>query len=344
MVNRRQVVRAVVFALLLSVFSAVSVSLAHGQDFSLTPSALQPAAVAPGGSSISTIDLAASGGFDSLVSLSCVVTSNQVTTDLPVCTVSPASQTPPADGPSVTVTTTGTTPAGLYSITLTGISGSLTHTVALTLSVVDLTADYTLSVLPTTATPSPVTAGSLATTIVTVTPIGSYTGQVTLACLSVSPIVAGAPVCAFQPPTVQVTSGIPPSSTLTITTFGTAVTTQLAKPRIFYALWLAVPGLALVGVGAIGSRRKKLMGLLLLMAVASGLLLMPGCSTKTTNGPNNEVTPNNTYIFTLTGVDENGAGPTNATTTTTTTTTGTTTTCSTTTTGCSAATVTLEVN
>jgi hypothetical protein len=333
MVNSRRVVRAII--LLLSAFSAVSVSLAYGQDFTLTvPGGLHTPAVNPGGSSTASIDLEPVGTFDTPVALSCAVTSGPVTSSPPVCVASPDSATPPAK-PSLTVTTTDTIAAGTYQMTITGVGGSITHTATVTLNVTDLTEDYTLSVLPTTATPSPVPAGSPATTTVTVSAIGSYSGHtVTLSCFSVTPIVTGAPVCAFNPPGVLVTTGISPTSTLTITTFGTATTTtQLLKPRILYALWLAVPGLALVGLGANGAGRKKLMGLLLLVVVASGVLLIPACNTtSSTNGPNGEITPDNTYIFTLTGADENGAGPSNSTTTTTTGTTGTT-----------AATVTLQV-
>jgi hypothetical protein len=335
MVNCKRVARA--STLLLPVFLAASVSLARGQDFTLTvPAGLHTASVNPGGSSTASIDLEPVGTFDTPVALSCAVTSGPVTTSPPVCVVSPDSATPPAE-PSLTVTTTDTIPAGTYQITITGVSGSITHSTAVALNVTPLTEDYTLSVLPTTATPSPVAAGSPATTTVTVSAIGSYSGHtVTLSCFSVTPIATGAPVCAFNPPGVLVTTGISPTSTLTITTFGTAVTTRnQSQPRMFYALWLVVPGLALVGVGVTGARRKRLLGLLLLMALASSVLLIPACNTTTTNGPNNEVTPDNTYVFTLSGADENGAGPSNSTATTTTGTTGTT--------GSTAATVTLEV-
>jgi hypothetical protein len=54
--------------------------------------------------------------------------------------------------------------------------------------------------------------------------------------------------------------------------------------------------------------------MLLLIVVAAGLLLMPGCGTSnltstTTTTLNGSETPKNNYIFTLTGVDENGAAP-----------------------------------
>jgi hypothetical protein len=329
MVNPRQFIRAIVFSLFVSLFSAASVSLAYGQ-FTLTSSPFHPSAVDPGGSSIATLDLEPNGSNNpvSFSTIPCTVTPVQPT-GTPQCAVSPASATPPAQ-PSLTITTTAATPAGLYIVTVTGTSGSFSQAITLTLNVVDVTEDYTLTVSPTTATPSPVAAGSTATTTVTVTPIASYTGQVTLACLSVSPVATLAPVCSFNPPTVMVTSGIPPTSVLTLSTTGPAPVTRLSHRRIFYALWLAVPGLVLVGAGASGSRRRSVLAALLLIAIASSVLLMPACSAARSLGTNGN-TPHNTYTFTLTGADANGAAP------------GGTTTCTTGVT-CGAATVTLAVN
>jgi hypothetical protein len=239
--------------------------------------------------------------------------------------------TPPGQA-FVTITTTGGlaanggTPPGLYTVSVTGDSGAASQTVTLTLNVVNVTESYTISVSPTTATPSPVPAGTIATTIVTVTPIANYVGQVTLACLSVTPVVQAAPYCSFvatsgsgslppnPPNTVQVTAGSPATATLTITTLGPIPVTELRHRRIFYALWLLVPGIVFVGAGAIGVRGKSLLGGLLLIAIAGGLLLMPACSSTRTNSPNGEITPNNTYTFTLTGVDKNGVAPANSTT------------------------------
>jgi hypothetical protein len=322
MVNPRQVVRPLVFALLLSMFSAASVSVAYGQFTLSVSSPFSPPEVDPGGTAIATLDIEPNGSSNP-VTLTCVVTaSNQQTISLPACDPSPSSPITPPAKPSLTVTTSAVppnppVPPGSYTMTVTGTDGTTSQTVTLSLTIVDITEDYTLSVLPTTATPSPVAAGASATTVVTVTPIGSYSGhQVTLACLSVSPVTTAAPVCSFTPTNgtapgpVQVTAGVPATATLTITTLGPIPTTQLRTPRIFYALWLLVPGLALLGAGRSGNRRRRLLGLLLLTAIASGLLLTPACgSTNNTNNPNGETTPNNTYTFTLTGADENGNGP-----------------------------------
>ncbi len=323
MVNPRRVVRAIVLASSLSVFFSASVSLAYGQ-FTLTVSPLTPVtAVVPGETATATIDLEPVGSFASEVELSCQVTSGPATSGplAPQCTPSPLSQIPPADGPSLTIKTTGgtppnATPAGTYQVMVTGTSpGVPTQTVVLYLNVADLTEDYTLSVLPTLALPSPIPAGSAATTTVSVIPIGSYTGSVTLSCLSVTPIVTAAPYCTFSPASVSVTSNAGGTSTLTINTFGPAPgTTRLWSPRLFYAFWLAIPGLALVGAGASGNYKRKLMGMLFLVAAIGGILLLPACSTTTgTTALNGQITPNNTYVFTLSGTDANGAAPSNVT-------------------------------
>jgi hypothetical protein len=323
MVNPRQLARPLVFALLLSLLSAATVSTAYGQQFTLAvTSPLAPSAVDPGEKSLATISIGATGGFDSPVSFDttpCTVTPVQ-SAGTPVCSVSPGSVTPPGQA-FVTITTTGgaqgsgATPPGLYTITITGTSGATSIPLTLTLNVVNVTEDYTLSVAPTLATPSPVTAGSIATTIVTVTPIASYTGNVTLNCLSITPVVEFEPYCSFNPPSVAVTAGSAPQpSTLTITTLGQIPNTGLRSRRIFYAIWLLLPGLALVGVGATGSRRKHLLGALLLVGIAGSLIFMPSCSSATrTNSPNGGYTPNNTYTFIISGTDQNGASPGNPT-------------------------------
>lgn len=319
MLNPRQAVRAIIFSLLLAMFSVASASLAFGQsDFTLTATQLQPPEVEPGESATASINLQPVDPLsESPVALTCAITSNQTTSDLPQCVVSPDSTTPPA-APSLTITTTGATPAGLFTITVTGTSGSFTHTVPLNLNVVPATADYTLTVTKT-MDPGTVPAGNGAQGTIAVTPIGSYSGhQVTLSCLSVSPLVTAAPICSFNPTSVSVTSGTPPTSVLTIQTIGVGTTTtRLWRPRLFYALWLAVPGLALVGAGATGNRRKNALGLLLLFTVAGGLLLMPACNATTTNAPSgepsSEATPKGTYTFTLSAVDETGAAPSNTT-------------------------------
>jgi hypothetical protein len=217
--------------------------------------------------------------------------------------------------------------AGQYSIVVTGTSGSLApQTVTLILNVLNVPEDYIISVSKA-ISPTSVEAGLGASATITVTPIGSYgdanpPNQVTLSCLSVSPTVTSGPYCTFASssgsPSVPVTSLAPATVTLTITSFGPAASTTATakpwKPRMFYGFWLAVPGLALLGAGAAGKRRRWLVGMLLLMVVTSGLLLMPACNATTNNGTkaaNGDVTPDGTYTFTITGVDQTGIAPSN---------------------------------
>jgi len=319
MFNLRQVSRAVVFVLLLSLFIAAHASFAYGQNFALTPSAFSPpAGVDPGGIATATIILNTPDNYSGLVTLNCTVTIDQVVTNAVQCLISPDSATPAATlSLTVTAASQSGTPAlpGQYTITVTGASGSETETAPLFLNVVNVQQDYIVSV-STKINPGTVTAGNGAQATITVTPIASYTGTVTLSCLSVTPTVEAAPYCSFQPATVIVGSGAAPTSVLTINTYGTVQNSaELWSPHAFYALWLGVPGLALLGVGAGGMRGKKLLGLLLLLAVAGGLLLLPSCGgiTRTSNNNLGLITPNNTYMFTLTGVDENGVLPSNST-------------------------------
>ena len=315
--NRRQIARAAVFGFFLSLLSAASVSLAYGQTFTMSiPLGLNRPAVDPGGSAIATIDLT---GTSSPVALTCVISSGPVTLSQPGCQVSPSTQTPPGSA-SLTITTTNTTAVGLYNFTVTGTSGSVTQTLSLSLSVQPLSEDYTLSASPVAAVPNPAKAGTVATTTVSISPIGSYSGhQVTLACLSVTPVVTAGPVCAFTPTAgagpgpVNVTAGTAATATLTITTYGPIPTTGLRTPRTFYALWLLISGLVFLDTLSAKSRKNG-PGLLLLLGVAGGLLLTPACgsSSPSTNSPTGQTTPKNTYTFTLTGADENGAGPSNS--------------------------------
>jgi hypothetical protein len=312
-VSFRQFMRPIVCALLFLLISIAAIPAAYGQ-FTLTAAPPQPAAVDPGGSATAIIDLTTTTGFTGSVDLTCAVSSSQVTSDLPTCTVSPVSESA-SSTPSLTIMTSANTPAGAYLVTVTGTDGTTIVTTSVGLNVADLAQDYTITVYPTTAIPSPVVAGSVATAAITVAPIGSYTGNVTLSCLFVTPAVAGAPTCSFDKPTVPVSSGVPATSTLTLTTYGyinqTTTTSKLYLPHVFRGLWLGFPALLFLGLGATGKRGGKLFGIFLLLIISSALLLLPSCGSNTaivtTNV--NEITPKNTYTFTLTGADANGIGP-----------------------------------
>ncbi|HEY3972759.1 MAG TPA: hypothetical protein VGM18_07130 [Candidatus Sulfotelmatobacter sp.] len=291
---------------------------ASAQNVTLQAIPFNPLAVAPGGTSASTITVGAINGFSGTVDLACAVTSTATTiVDPPVCTVSPSTVTPNASA-SATITTVGDTSTVGYSITITATpsSGAAPTPITLSLTVLAVTPTFTVTVEKA-VSPSSVTAGNGGVGAVTINPINGYTstGGITLSCASITPLVTIPPVCSFNPAIVGVNGEF--SSTLTITTFGPIITGANSppgiSPRSFYALWMPLPMLAFVGLGAaLGGTRsksgnKKVCALLGLFLIGAALFLMPACgntspSTTTPNG----VTPNNTYTFTLMGVDSNG--------------------------------------
>jgi hypothetical protein len=307
MLNSRRVARHVVTVLFFAV--AVILPRAYGQaDFTLTASAVSPSAVNAGGSSISTITVGTLNGFTGSVALSCTVAPLQ--TNGATCSIL-SSVTPPASA-TLTITTTTLTPPTLYTITVTGTGPSTTHTATVNLSVLAITPAYTVT--DTTPTPSSLHAGSAATSTVTATPISGYAGTITFSCSTISPTVTPAPVCSFNPATVTVTNNTAASSTLTISTTGPAAT-RLRHSNIFYALWLPLPALTLIGAGlsATGRLRKKSLSWLLLGMIISVLIVTIGCGTSTSTSSSTTGTPKNTYTFTLSATDQNKLAPSNGT-------------------------------
>ena len=174
-----------------------------------------------------------------------------------------------------------------------------------------ITPAFTLSATP--LSPAAVSPGGSATSTVTVTPDNGFTGSVTLSC-AISPAVALGPTCSAA----SATTAAP--GTLTVNT--TAATALLQHPandgssRLFYALFLPVGGMALLGVGfgSFGSRRKKLFGFLLLGLLSSSLLLMPACGGSSSSGHGGSAgTPAGSYTITVsgsaTGAAQTGASP-----------------------------------
>ena len=170
------------------------------------------------------------------------------------------------------------------------------------------------------AAPSSVVAGTGATAVVNVNPLDGYStpsgGYITLYCASITPLVTVAPVCSFSTnPTksLQINGDTTVSSTLTISTFG-PISCAAVYSRSFYAFWLSIPMMGLVGLGATArdKKRRKVWGVMALFVLGGALLLLPACGntinntcTSSTTAPNG-TTPANTYTFTIIGVDSNG--------------------------------------
>jgi hypothetical protein len=190
---------------------AANLIVAPPPEFTLdaTPSSQT---VDAGGGAAYTVSVGSLNGFTGDVALSL--------TGLPPSVGSAAfvpASVPAAGTSQLTIGTSATAPAGSYPLTITGTSGSLTHSAAVTLVVT--VRDFTLSASPSSVT---ISRGQTASYTVSVSPVGSFTGSVSLS-------VTGAPPGSLISFTTPVAA--PGTSTLRVRT--TASTT-----RGMFTLWI----------------------------------------------------------------------------------------------------------
>jgi peptidoglycan/xylan/chitin deacetylase (PgdA/CDA1 family)/uncharacterized membrane protein len=172
-------------------------------DFSLSTSPTSQT-VLQGGPASYTVTVNPIAGFNGQVNFS--------VTGLPTGASGSFNPNPGTSSSTLSVATAANTPLGSYSLTITGVSGGLTHTSSVTLVV--STPDFALSASPSTQS---VPQGRSTSYGITITPVLGFAGQVTL---SVSGLPAGA-TGSFNPnPAIS-------TSTLSVTTSaGTPVATS----------------------------------------------------------------------------------------------------------------------
>lgn len=151
--------------------------------------------VAQGASANYSLTITPSGGFASDVALSI--------SGLPAGTSAQFTPNPATGTSSLVVSTTAATPAGTVALTITGVSGALTRTANVNMTVT--VPDFALAATPALRTLTP---GASTTYAIAVTPSGGFAGNVAL---SVSGLPAGT-TAAFSP------NPAGSSSTLTVTT------------------------------------------------------------------------------------------------------------------------------
>jgi hypothetical protein len=160
--------------------------------------------------------------------------------------------------------------------------------------------DYTITASPSSAT---IKAGQTATTTLTVTPVGGYTGTVKFSCGTL-PTGVG---CTFAPASVTPSSGAA-TSTLTITTTAptTALLRRLSAPLQGVA-WASLLLLAFSPRRTRGLNRRLARASLFTLLLAAGLITFSGCSSSSpSNPPTNSGTPAGVQTITLTTADSSG--------------------------------------
>lgn len=195
------------------------------------------------------------------------------------------------------------TTAGSYTVTASyagDVDNSSSTSTAVT--VVVAVPDYKISASPSSATISP---GQSATTTLTITPVGGYSGTVKFSC---GTLPSGA-TCTFAPASVTPTSGAA-TSTLTITT--TAPSTARLRDRSIPLQGIAWASLILLTLSPrklCGLNRRLARATLLTLLLAAGLLSFSGCSSSSpsNNTPTNPGTPAGAQTITLTAADSSGS-------------------------------------
>jgi uncharacterized repeat protein (TIGR01451 family) len=157
--------------------------------------------------------------------------------------------------------------------------------------------DFAVAVNP--ANQSVAAAGDTAVYQVTVTPTNPYASNISLTCCTNMPTGAKG---TFSVASVTLAGVSPVSSQLNITTTARPVTTTPTASarglRQFYALWLTLPGMAVIGFGWKSGRRRiaAVIGACVLFGL---MLLQPACGGTTTPTPVSG-TPTGTYSLVAT--------------------------------------------
>ncbi len=179
------------------------------------------AIAAPGQSGTSIVSATPTNGFVGDVALSCAVTSSPSgATGTPTCSLSPATASitgTTAAMSTLTVNTGATTTAGSYTVTVTGTSGSITQTASVPVTVA---AGPGFAVTGTALAST--TVGGTATSTISVTPSGGFTGNVALTCAVTGPSGAtDAPTCSFASATETLSGTAAATTTLSVATLST---------------------------------------------------------------------------------------------------------------------------
>jgi subtilase family serine protease len=275
--------------------------------FSTSATALSPASVSAGTTTTSTVTITP------LNTASGIATYTFTCSDLPIgvgCSFNPASVT--GTGASVpstvmTVTTAASMAAGNYSITVNGISGTVSESITTPLSLAVTTTNQSFTIAPQNGTYQVIQGQSVNATIV-LTPTNGFVTPVTFTCSD----SASESTC--NGPTGPTTSL---SVNFAVTT--TLATSELRRPadrgvKIFYAALL--PGLLGI-VFTLGSRKRSTRGMRvlgLIMVLGFSTVWLGSCGGTSGTTIKNPGTPKGNYTITI-NATTGGSSPITGTTT-----------------------------
>ena len=223
---------------------------------------------------------------------------------LAVCTTTP----PPCSPAAVEVDVTPSITSHGPQVSVSGVAGANgattgTTTVTQTANIVDF------AISASTSTPT-INAGDTATIQVVFNPTSNlgYNATITPA-QTTSPSMVTATTPVFNPTTVTLSGSASATTTLSIATVARPVTVgSLLRRGSFYAAWLPIGGLSLVGLG-IGAGRKRCRWLAgaVLCLIAGAVMLQSGCGSSSSGVSTGGGTQAGIYIITITGSAGTGA-------------------------------------
>jgi len=287
--------------------AVVSASSSTSPTFTLMNSGASPAGVTAGSSITSTITATPANSFTGTVNLTCAVAGPAGGSSLPTCTFNSNSVDITSAAPvtsALTISTTSGTTSGDYTATVTGMSGSLTETTAVSFTVTAApSAGFSLGSIPAVTVSGP---GATGTSTLTVTPTGGFTGNVNFICaITTSPSGAtNLPTCSA--PAADITGTGAATSTLTVTT--TAATSGALRRPLdkFFAAGGGAVVAALLFFGIPARRRgwRALFVVLLFAGIAGfGIGCGGGSSSGGGGGGGSSGTTTGTYTATVTATD-----------------------------------------
>jgi hypothetical protein len=137
---------------------------------------------------------------------------------------------------------------------------------------------------------------------------GGYSGTISPS-QTISPSMVTATTPTFTPTPVALGGSACGTTTLTIATVARPVTSgSLLRRGSFYATWLPIGGLSLVGLGiGVGRKRRRWLAGAVLGLIAGIILLQPGCGSSSSSTQTSGGTAAGKYTIMITGAAGTGA-------------------------------------